>query len=81
VLKEIVREYIETGDPVSSEKVSRSVDFSISPATVRNYMAELSEMGYLVQPHASSGRVPTSKGFRFFVDDALKREKRLKFLI
>lgn len=78
VLKEIVREYIETGDPVSSERVSHSVDFPISPATVRNYMAELSEMGYLVQPHASSGRVPTSKGFRFFVDETLKEKKRVK---
>lgn len=78
VLKEIVKEYIETGEPVSSERVAKAVNFSVSPATVRNYMAELSEMGYLTQLHASSGRIPTSKGFRYFVEESLKERKKIK---
>jgi heat-inducible transcriptional repressor len=49
VLKEVVKEYIETGEPVSSERVAKSVNFPVSPATVRNYMAELDEMGFLTQ--------------------------------
>ncbi|MGB9769956.1 MULTISPECIES: heat-inducible transcriptional repressor HrcA [Caldisericum] len=78
VLKEVVKEYIETGEPVSSERVARNVNFPISPATVRNYMAELDEMGFLTQVHASSGRIPTTKGFRYFVEESLKERKRLK---
>lgn len=78
VLKEVVREYIETGEPVSSERVARSVNFPVSPATVRNYMAELDEMGFLSQVHASSGRIPTSKGFRYFVEETLKEKRKVK---
>lgn len=78
VLKEVVKEYIETGEPVSSERVAKSVDFPVSPATVRNYMAELDEMGFLTQVHASSGRIPTSKGFRYFVEETLKEKRRIR---
>jgi len=78
VLKSVVKNYIESGVPISSHRVVRDVSFPVSPATVRNYMAELDEMGYLTQVYASSGRIPTSRGFRYFVEDALKERKRIK---
>jgi heat-inducible transcriptional repressor len=66
ILSAIVRAYIETGDPVSSRSISRRHVESLSPATIRNVMAELEEEGYLYQPHTSAGRVPTASGYRFF---------------
>ena len=67
ILRAVVREYIETALPVGSAHVSRS-GLGVSPATVRNEMALLERDGYLTQPHTSAGRVPTDKGYRFFVD-------------
>ena len=67
ILRAVVREYIETAQPVGSAHVSRS-GLGVSPATVRNEMALLERDGYLTQPHTSAGRVPTDKGYRFFVD-------------
>src|SRR6266849_1862742 len=67
ILSAIVRTYIETGEPVSSRAISRRHIESLSPATIRNVMADLEEEGYLYQPHTSAGRVPTSAGYRFFV--------------
>jgi heat-inducible transcriptional repressor len=67
ILRAVVREYIETAQPVGSAHVSRS-GLGVSPATVRNEMALLEREGYLTQPHTSAGRVPTDKGYRFFVD-------------
>jgi heat-inducible transcriptional repressor len=68
VLRAVVREYIETAQPVGSTYVARSTNLGVSPATVRNEMAALEREGYLTQPHTSAGRVPTDKGYRFFVD-------------
>src|SRR5947207_12224168 len=68
VLRAVVREYIETAQPVGSTHVARTTDLGVSPATVRNEMALLERDGYLTQPHTSAGRVPTDKGYRFFVD-------------
>jgi heat-inducible transcriptional repressor len=68
VLRAVVREYIETAQPVGSAHVARSTDVGVSPATVRNEMAALEREGYLAQPHTSAGRVPTDLGYRFFVD-------------
>ena len=68
VLELIVKVYIESGEPVGSRTVARKSDLSLSPATIRNVMADLEETGFLFQPHTSAGRVPTEKGFRFFVD-------------
>ena len=68
VLRAVVREYIETAQPVGSAHVARSGNLGVSPATVRNEMAVLEREGYLAQPHTSAGRVPTDKGYRFFVD-------------
>src|SRR5713101_4654748 len=66
ILSAIVRTYIETGEPVSSRAISRRHIESLSPATIRNVMADLEEEGYLYQPHTSAGRVPTASAYRFF---------------
>jgi heat-inducible transcriptional repressor len=68
ILRAVVHEYIETAQPVGSGHVARRPGVSVSAATVRNEMAVLEQEGYLVQPHTSAGRVPTDKGYRFFVD-------------
>lgn len=68
----IMQEYISTGEPVGSRVVSRRYDLSVSPATIRNVMADLEEYGYLHQPHVSAGRVPTPEGIRFFLEEILQ---------
>jgi len=68
ILRAVVQEYIGTGQPVGSTHIANSPGVSVSSATVRNEMAVLEQEGYLVQPHTSAGRVPTDKGYRFFVD-------------
>ncbi|MDE3108687.1 MAG: heat-inducible transcriptional repressor HrcA, partial [Acidobacteriota bacterium] len=68
ILTDVVRTYIETGEPVSSRSIARRHAEPLSPATVRNVMADLEEGGYLYQPHTSAGRVPTAAAYRFFVE-------------
>ncbi len=68
ILRAVVQEYIQTGQPVGSQHVARAGAVQVSPATVRNEMSVLEREGFLVQPHTSAGRVPTDKGYRFFVD-------------
>ena len=68
ILRAVVQEYIGTGQPVGSTHIANAPGVSVSSATVRNEMAVLEQEGYLVQPHTSAGRVPTDKGYRFFVD-------------
>ncbi len=68
ILKAVVEEYIETAQPVGSSHVARKPGVNVSSATVRNELAALENDGYLVQPHTSAGRIPTDKGYRFFVD-------------
>jgi heat-inducible transcriptional repressor len=72
ILKVIVEEYIETAQPVGSATVARLPDLAVSSATVRNEMGVLEREGYLVQPHTSAGRIPTDRGYRFFVDSLIK---------
>ena len=72
ILHAVVSEYLSTGDAVGSRKVTRRQGIDLSPATVRNVMADLEEAGLLEQPHTSAGRVPTSSGLRFFIDSLLK---------
>lgn len=72
ILKSIVQEYIKNAQPVSSEFLQKKCDFEISPATIRIEMQKLTEKGFLFQPHTSAGRVPTDKGYRFFVDSLFK---------
>jgi transcriptional regulator of heat shock response len=71
ILTAAIREYIESGQPVSSGELYRKYGFRVKPATIRNELAALEEGGYLMQPHTSSGRVPTDKGYRFLVDAIL----------
>jgi heat-inducible transcriptional repressor len=68
ILRAVVKEYIETAQPVASAHVARAGHLAVSPATVRNEMAVLERDGYLVHPHTSAGRIPTDKGYRFYVD-------------
>ncbi len=74
LLKTLVERYIRDGQPVGSRTLSRDSGLSLSPATVRNAMADLEEMGLLVSPHTSAGRVPTAQGYRFFIDTLLQVE-------
>ena len=68
VLQAIVDDYIESAEPVGSRTLARKYDLGVSPATIRNEMADLEMLGYLEQLHTSSGRIPSSKGYRFYVD-------------
>lgn len=68
ILRAVVQEYIATAQPVGSSHIASSTDINVSSATIRNEMAALEQEGYLVQPHTSAGRVPTDRGYRFFVD-------------
>ena len=77
ILKAIIQNYMETGEPVGSRTISKLPDLKISSATIRNEMSDLEDMGYIVQPHTSAGRVPSDKGYRFYVDNILK-EKQLE---
>ena len=78
VLAALIREYIETGDPVSSGTLTESAGLGVSSATIRNILAQLEEMGYVMQPHTSAGRVPTDLGYRFYVDVLLLDARRAK---
>jgi heat-inducible transcriptional repressor len=71
ILEAIIEEYIATAQPVGSKALTQNQGIKLSPASVRNVMAELEELGYLVSPHTSAGRIPTEKGYRFYVDTIL----------
>lgn len=75
VLATLVREYIETGEPVSSQVLARKSGLGVSSATVRNVLAQLEETGFVHQPHTSAGRLPTDRGYRAFVDMLLERRR------
>lgn len=74
ILQAIIEEYIQTADPVSSNAIVQKYNLNYSSATVRNEMAELEKMGFLDKPHTSAGRVPSAKGYRFYVDELLKED-------
>ena len=71
ILKAIIANYLETGEPVGSRTISKMSDLSLSSATIRNEMSDLEDLGYIVQPHTSAGRIPTDKGYRFYVDTVM----------
>ena len=68
ILRAIIQNYLETGEPVGSRTISKYTALNLSSATIRNEMSDLEEMGYIVQPHTSAGRIPTDKGYRLYVD-------------
>lgn len=71
ILQAVIKNYLDTGEPVGSRTISKYGDFNLSPATIRNEMADLEEMGFIFQPHTSAGRIPTDAGYRLYVDDML----------
>ena len=71
ILKAIIKTYLETGEPVGSRTISKYSDLKLSSATIRNEMSDLEEMGYIIQPHTSAGRIPSDKGYRFYVDQIM----------
>ena len=75
ILKAIIRTYMETGEPVGSRTISKYTDLNVSSATIRNEMSDLTEMGYIVQPHTSAGRIPSDKGYRLYVDELMKEKE------
>lgn len=75
ILQVIINDYITTGEPVGSRTIAKKYDLGISSATIRNEMADLEEMGYLEQPHTSAGRIPSSKGYRLYVDKLMEYER------
>jgi len=75
ILAAVIETYIDSANQVSSRYVARNYNFGLSPATIRNEMAELEEMGYLTHPHTSAGRVPTDKGYRYYVDELMQVKK------
>lgn len=72
VLRAIVQEYISSGGPVGSSQLAQRPEFDVSAATMRNVMADLEDLGYLEKPHTSAGRIPTSRGYRFYVDSLIR---------
>ncbi len=80
ILNNLVSEYIKTGKPVGSSNIVKKYGLGVSPATVRNEMSELEKLGYIFQPHTSAGRIPTSKGYRLYVENALKNKKKFDIM-
>lgn len=79
ILQAVIRNYLETGEPVGSRTISKYTDLNLSSATIRNEMADLEELGYIIQPHTSAGRIPSDKGYRLYVDNMMKdKEIQLK---
>ncbi len=76
ILDAIIRNYLDTGEPVGSRTISKYSDLNLSSATIRNEMSDLEEMGYILQPHTSAGRIPSDKGYRFYVDNLMKEKDR-----
>jgi transcriptional regulator of heat shock response len=74
ILNKVVKEYIVQAEPISSDCLNKKCRINLSPATIRNEMMKLTEEGYLHQPHTSAGRIPTDKGYRFFVDFLIEKE-------
>ncbi len=76
ILQAVIRNYLETGEPVGSRTISKYTDLNLSSATIRNEMADLEELGYIFQPHTSAGRIPSDKGYRFYVDCLMEEKER-----
>lgn len=74
ILKVIIKTYLETGEPVGSRTISKYSELKLSSATIRNEMSDLEEMGYIIQPHTSAGRIPSDKGYRFYVDQIMQEK-------
>ena len=76
ILHAIIQTYLETGEPVGSRTISKYTDLNLSSATIRNEMADLEELGYILQPHTSAGRIPSDKGYRLYVDMLMQEKEQ-----
>ena len=76
ILKAIIQTYMETGEPVGSRTISKYTDLNLSSATIRNEMADLEEMGLIIQPYTSAGRIPSDKGYRLYVDNLMEEKEK-----
>ncbi len=76
ILQAIIQNYLETGEPVGSRTISKYSDLNLSSATIRNEMSDLEEMGYILQPHTSAGRIPSDKGYRLYVDHMMEEKDK-----
>lgn len=76
ILKAIIQNYLETGEPVGSRTLSKYTDLNLSSATIRNEMADLEDLGYIFQPHTSAGRIPSDKGYRLYVDMLMEEKEQ-----
>lgn len=76
ILNAVIKNYLETGEPVGSRTISKYTDLNLSSATIRNEMSDLEELGYIVQPHTSAGRIPSDKGYRFYVDNLISSKNK-----
>ncbi|HOO28405.1 MAG TPA: heat-inducible transcriptional repressor HrcA, partial [Lachnospiraceae bacterium] len=76
ILYTIIKTYLETGEPVGSRTISKYADLNLSSATIRNEMSDLEDLGYIIQPHTSAGRIPSDKGYRFYVDQLMEDKER-----
>ena len=76
ILQAIIRNYLETGEPVGSRTISKYTDLNLSSATIRNEMADLEELGYILQPHTSAGRIPSDKGYRLYVESMMQEKEK-----
>ena len=74
ILEAIIRDYIVSAEPIGSRTIAKKYDLGVSSATIRNEMSDLEDMGYILQPHASSGRVPSDKGYRLYVDEVMQKK-------
>ena len=75
ILKAVVEDYIRTAEPVGSKAIAQEMGGSVSSATIRNELSDLSDMGYLEQPHTSAGRIPSPKGYRLYVNELMERQR------
>ena len=75
ILHAIIQNYLETGEPVGSRTISKYTDLNLSSATIRNEMSDLEELGYIIQPHTSAGRIPSDKGYRLYVDELMHEKE------
>src|SRR5439155_10690132 len=78
ILRLIIRSYVTSGEPVGSRTLAKAMEWKLSPATIRNIMSDLEDDGYLAQPHTSAGRIPSEKGYRFYVDNLVDSGKLSK---
>ena len=76
ILHAIIQTYLESGEPVGSRTISKYTDLNLSSATIRNEMADLEELGYIIQPHTSAGRIPSDKGYRLYVDMLMQEKEQ-----